>query len=276
MAAFGKDCPSRLEQRFTSGSEGGVQSIAIAGAIATVLIALLALSGWRCTPATAEQKAAPTPLAPRPITSTDVEKLSPLHRAFYHAAVRGTDWLARQQRADGSFSAGYIPCLDLSLETEHYVRQVQAALALAQASRVSANEKWSAQAKQAVLWLLAGTALDNDQPPGRAPRPPLVLMSRLGATGLLLATIHELHQPAADVLDAGEQLGYWIQRQQQADGTLRLGEIGLVAPLTNDLPEEADPLSYGPGQALWGLAKSQQLRPQAWKLEVVRRARPAY
>lgn len=221
-------------------------------------------------------EAANSAASQKPITSTEAERFAPLHRAFYLAALRGADWLARQQRPDGSFPAGFIPCLNMALDGDHYVRQAQATLALAQAARLSGQEKWSAQAKQSVLWLLAGTVTDTQQPPGRSPRPPLVLMSRLSATGLLLAAIHELPQPANDLLDAAEELAYWVQRQQQADGTLRLGEPGLVGTLPSDINEETDPQTYGPGQALWGLAKSQTGRPQVWKLDLLRRARQPY
>ncbi|MCS7168124.1 MAG: hypothetical protein RMI91_11680 [Gemmatales bacterium] len=241
-----------------------------------VTLTIVTLSTWWLVPTGAEQTPKTNGTEAKPITQADIDRFSALHRALYYSAVRGTEWLARQQRTDGSFAAGLIPCLNLLLDADHYIRQVQATLALAQAGRVTGNEKWSAQAKQAVLWLLAGTVVDGQDPPGRAPRPPLALLSRLGATGLLLATIHELHQPAADVLDAAEELARWIQRQQQSDGTLRIGELGVAGTLPGDIPEELDPLSYGPGPALWGLARSQRLRPQAWKLEVLRRARPAY
>ena len=47
-------------------------------------------------------------------------------------------------------------------------------------------------------------------------------VNRLGATGLLLAAIHELPAPADDLLIQGEQLARFIFNQQRPDGSLSL------------------------------------------------------
>jgi hypothetical protein len=222
------------------------------------------------------QPAKPSASETQPITAAEAERFGPMQRTFYAAALRGSEWIARQQRADGSFPNGLEPALGCPLDEDNYLRQIQAALALAQAARLTGEDRWAARARQAVLVLLAGTVTDPQDAQCRFPRPPLVSTGRLSAAGLLLATIHQLPQPGDDLLESGEQLARWISRQQQADGTLHPLGLGSVLPLTAGIEEEQQPLHYGPGQALWGLMRSQTRCPQSWKIEMLRRARQPY
>jgi hypothetical protein len=68
------------------------------------------------------------------------------------------------------------------------------------------------------------------------------------------------------VLEQSEQLCAFIRRQQAMDGSLGCED--------SDAQLEADPeaMNYYPGEALYGLMRSQRHRPADWKLEVVRRA----
>lgn len=218
----------------------------------------------------------PPPHETRPITASEAERFGPMQRTCYAAALRGSEWLARQQRADGTFPSGLEPALGCPAEEDHYLRQIQATLALAQAARLTGEERWAARARQAVLVLLAATTTDPHNGQCRYPRPPLVSTGRLSAAGLLLATIHQLPQPGEDLLEPAEQLARWIARQQQADGTLQLSDVGPAVPVQLAIAEERDPLLFGPGQALWGVMRSCSTRPQAWKLDLLRRARQPY
>jgi len=212
----------------------------------------------------------------KPITAAEAERFGPIQRTFYAAALRASEWLARQQRADGTFPNGLEPALDCPLEEDNYLRQIQATLALAQAARLTGEDRWAARARQAVLVALAGTVTDPQDGQCRFPRPPLVSSGRLSAAGLLLAAIHQLPQPGEDLLASGEQLARWIARQQQADGTLQLLGPSPTLPWMVQIEEERQPLHYGPGQALWGVMLSQARCPQAWKLDLLRRARQPY
>jgi hypothetical protein len=69
--------------------------------------------------------------------------------------------------------------------------------------------------------------------------------------------------PAADLLDQGEQLARFIARQQRADGSLVCSDL-------MQKPSEADVLPAS--QSLMGLIRSQSLRPGAWKMDVMRKA----
>jgi hypothetical protein len=81
----------------------------------------------------------------------------------------------------------------------------------------------------------------------------------------LLAAVCELPDPAPDLLDQGEQLTRFIVRRQQPDGAFRC----------TDQPEErtdAAAAALHPAVALYGLMRSQGLRPAALKAEAARKA----
>jgi hypothetical protein len=203
----------------------------------------------------------------------DLSKLSPLQRQMDLSAERGADWLYRANRADGRFVPGYVPALNVVLEGDHYLRQAGAAFALARAARFTGNDRHLARARQAVLTLLLDTAPDPQDPKLRHTTLPAALVNRLGAAGLLVLAINELPDPGADLLDQSEQLCAFIGRQQKTDGSLTCTENPATGMAVAEDPEAVN--TY-PGQALYGLMRSQQHRPAAWKTEVVRKAAAYY
>jgi hypothetical protein len=189
------------------------------------------------------------------------------------SAVRGADWLYRANRTDGRFFYGYLPALKSVLEGDNYLRQVGAAMALARAARYSGSERHVAIARQAILTLLLDTAPDPQNPRLRHTTLPSVAVNRLAAAGLLVLAINELPEPADDLLEQSEQLCAYIARQQLADGSLSIADDQGAAGVPADDP---DSINYYPGEALYGLMRSQQHRPAAWKTDVVRKARGYY
>jgi hypothetical protein len=212
----------------------------------------------------------PPPISPGVILpDVDWSKLPPLAQEVYRSTRSGAEWLCRAHQPSGRFVPGWLPDLNRPSEGDHFLRQAGATLALARAARVFKDERYAAHARQAVLTLLAETGPDPTDPQSRCTTLPSAVVNRLGAAGLLLACIHELPDPAADLLDQGEQLARFIARRQQANGSLRL----------TDRPDEAadpDGANHHPGAALYGLMRSNIRRPAPWKLDVVRRAYAFY
>lgn len=202
-----------------------------------------------------------TTIAPAAKPARDISKLSPLQQQMYLAAQRGADWLFRMNTSDGRFVYGTVPALKTTLEGDHFLRQAGAAFALARAARFSGDERYTARARQAVLTLLADTAIDPKRPGVRTTTLPPMLVNPLAAAGLLVLAIHELPAPAADLLEQSDQLCAFIQSQQQPDGSLRYAEA-----------DDPEGVNYYPGEALYGLMRSQQHRPAPWKIEVARKA----
>lgn len=205
-----------------------------------------------------------------PASTKDLSKLPLLQQQMTLSAQRGTDWLFRVNGNDGRFVYGYVPALKTVLEGDHYLRQAGAAFALARAARFTGDARYAARARQAVLTLLADTAVDPATPGMRTTSAPPVVVNRLAAAGLLVLAIHELPAPADDLLEQGEQLCAYVRGTQQADGSLLYFEGGD--------PKTADPdgINYYPGEALYGLMRSHRLRPAPWKVEVVRKALAYY
>jgi hypothetical protein len=216
---------------------------------------------------------APAPPAPhdgdKPAAGRDLSKLSPLQQQMYLSVQRGADWLYRVNRPDGRFVYGYLPALNTAMEGDHYLRQVGAAFALARAARFTGDDRHVARATQAVLTLLGDTATDPKDPQVRYTSLPPAVVNRLAAAGLLVLAIHELPDPQEDLLKQSDQLCNYLRKQQRADGSLCYGD-------NPDDPkaagEDPDGVNYYPGEALYGLMRSQQHRPAAWKTEVVRKA----
>ncbi|HZY83965.1 MAG TPA: hypothetical protein VFE78_03990 [Gemmataceae bacterium] len=220
------------------------------------------------TPATAPAAKAPpaaTPPAAPAKSGRDFSSLSPVQRQMLLSAQRGADWLFRMHRLKGRFVYGYLPALATELEGDHYLRQAGAAFALARAARFTGEERYAARAAQALLALLDDTAPDANDAQVRYTALPPGVVNRLGAAGLLVAAINELPAPERDLLDKSEQLCNYIRRQARPDGSLRLME-GDAAP------GDAEGAQLYPGEALYGLARSQKHRPAAWKLDLLRKA----
>jgi hypothetical protein len=212
----------------------------------------------------------------------DLSKYNPLQKQIYLSAQRGADWLQRANKSDGRFVYGYLPALKTNLEGDHYLRQAGAAFALARAARFTGNPRHTAVARQAVLTLLLDTAPDDQDPRLRHTSLPSAVVNRLAAAGLLVLAINELPSPGDDLLQQSEELCAYIARQQQSDGSLNYSDTP-AAPSHQSKEtqagssiEDPDGINYYPGEALYGLMRSQERRPAAWKTEVVRKALPFY
>ncbi len=208
----------------------------------------------------------------------DPAKLDPVHRGIYMSARMGAEWLWRANRPDGLFLYGYIPSLDVPMEGDSFLRQIGGAFALARAARFTGNPHYAARAKQAILTLLTKTEIDPKDPSVRSFRFPSSYANRLGAAGLLLLAIHELPDPANDLLEQSDQLCQFIRKQQQADGSLQFEDERPDSKTPNPLlpDEDKEGINYYPGEALYGLMRSQQHRPAAWKTDVARKALEYY
>src|SRR5262249_34344371 len=155
------------------------------------------------------------------------------------------------------------------MEGDHYLRQAGAAFALARAARFTGDARYAARATQAVLALLGDTTTDPADPQARYTALPTASVNRLGAAGLLVLAIHELPSPQADLLAKSEELCNFIRKQQRPDGSLACADDGKAA-------EDPDGVNYYPGEALYGLMRSQQHAPAAWKTDAVRKALAHY
>jgi hypothetical protein len=228
-------------------------------------------TGDRTTGAVQPARATTSGLVPV-FSAEDRERMTPFVGQAYAAATAGTDWLARMQNpVTGRFINGWVPALNVPLEGDHFLHQAEATLVLARAASFFGDQRHLMRARQAVLSLMAETQVDANDPTVRHTVMPSLVVNRLAAAGLLLACIHELHEPAADLLLQGEQLGNYIRKQQLRDGSLCFSDNPSDAPRRIDAEAE---MVYM-GMALHGLMRSMRYVPAPWKLEVARRALPA-
>jgi hypothetical protein len=228
-----------------------------------VLTALPGSFGQTPISAGANASAAAIPVKPR-----DLTKLTIQQRNFYVSGQRGMEWLQRANTPDGRFVSGFIPALRLAMEGDSYVRQAGAAFALARTARFYGDDRAAAIAKQALLTLLLETSLD----PARQVRTiPIHQANPLVFAGMLLAAIHELPAPAADLLDQGDQLANLLRTHIREDGSLSVALAGEDAAAI-----QTETVQHCSGPALYAVIRSQTLRPAAWKLEALRKARPYY
>jgi hypothetical protein len=216
-----------------------------------------------------------TPIAESPVSPLDPSQIrNPFHRGILGSAIAGADWISRNHRPDGLFLYGLVPSLDRPLDEDYYLRQVGGAFALARAARVTGDEIYTVKARQAVLALLASTVVDPKDPTIRYPRFPSAIANRLGGAGLLVLTIHELPEPAEDLLEQAEQLCRYIHKQQKEDGSLTFQEH--VLPLATGFEDDREGINFYPGEALYGVILSHRRKPAAWKLDCLRRALAYY
>ncbi|MCI0641932.1 MAG: hypothetical protein L0Y70_22880, partial [Gemmataceae bacterium] len=154
----------------------------------------------------------------------DLAKLSPQARLVYLSAVRGMDWLQRSNKPDGRFVYGFVPALRRSAEGDNFVHQAGAALSLGRAAKFFSDERGAAVARQALLTLLLETTTDPKDNTVRHTAAPPAVIQRTASAGMLLAAIHELPNPAKDLLDQGDQLANYLRKHLQADGSMLMEE----------------------------------------------------
>jgi len=222
-------------------------------------------------PVSTSTKADAAPSGTRAESVRDFSKLTPLQKQVWQSAQRGTEWLHRANGPDGRFAHGIVPALQVVLAGDQYLSQVGAAATLARVARYSGEQRYAARATQAIVTLLADTVQDERDPQLRYTGFPSTSVNRLAAAGLLVLAIHELPEPAQDLLSKAEQLCNYIRKQQQADGSFD-GDESKEAGKTSEAEAAC---SYG-GQALYGLIRSQQRQPAAWKIDLVRNALAYY
>jgi hypothetical protein len=242
-----------------------------------VLIGCLTLSllHGQDRPPTTAPKAPTPPATARPPAAKpdplDLAQYGPLQRQMVLSAQRGADWLYRMNGVKGRFLHGYVPALKQEMDGDNFLRQIEAACALARAARFTGEERFAARAAQAVLALMEETVTEPGEPSVRHTALASVVVNRLGAAGLLVLAVHELPAPQADILEKAEQLCNYIRRQARADGSLRCDDTA-----EDGKADDPNSVSVYPGLALHGLARSQGRRPAAWKLDLLRKAAAYY
>lgn len=191
---------------------------------------------------------------------SDLSKLPQQQRHLYVSAKSGMEWLARVNRSDGRFLPGYLPALRVPMDGDNYLHQAAAAGTLARAASYFQDERGLALAKQTLLTLLLETTTDKV---GRFTAAPDGHLNRLAAAGGLVAAIHELPNPAADLVQQADELAQFIRSQQGAGG-------GFVNA-SDDAAAKTDFIQHCTGPALHGLMRSHVRQPEPWKLEAVRK-----
>ncbi len=222
-------------------------------------------------PAPIVQTSRVVPAPSSPQKPRDVATIPAGGQPIYFCADRATDWLRLANRPDGRFKYGLQPSLKVGLDGDNYLSQAGAAFALARAGRYFRDERVTAVARQALLTLLLETMPDPDDKTCRYSAGPPMAISRLYANGTLVLAIHELANPASDLLDKADELCNYIRKQQRPDGSL-LVTIGPNLVRSNQPDGDAE----NAGWALQGLIRSCKRRPADWKLDIVRKARSYY
>jgi hypothetical protein len=246
------------------------------GVIAACLTTLSISQGQeRPAPPAAVSQSKPVQAAPaaqRP--GRDLGKWPFLQKQIFLAAQRGSEWLQRANQRDGRFVPGYVPALRVTLEGDSYLRQIGAALALARAAGYFSDERAAAIARQAVLTLLEDTGPEGPNSPSvRVCKLPAGMVNPQGAAAALVQAIHELPAPAGDLLDQADQLCNGLRRTQRADGSISCSDSERDAKVS---AHDIEAMNQYSGEVLHALMLSQQHRPAAWKLEIVRKALPFY
>ena len=198
----------------------------------------------------------------------DLSKMPLQQRTIFLSTLRATEWLHKANKADGRFVYGFLPALRTPMEGDSFIDQAGAAYALGRAAGYFGDERAAAVAKQALLTLLLETATDPQDPQQRRTAVADALLNRVSSGGILLAAIHAQPNPASDLVQTGDQIALFLQKQLQADGTFRL---------TADNPQTANELmEQASGFGLLGIAKSNAARPTPWKTEALKKAREAH
>lgn len=202
-------------------------------------------------------------------------KLTVPQRNIYLSTQRGMEWLHKANKPDGRFVYGLLPALRTPMEGDDFIHQAGAAFALGRAARFFEDERAGAIARQAVLTLLLETTVDAKEKHLRYSAAPPQLVNRVAATGFLVLAIHDLPVPGADLLEQAEQMTAYLRTRFAADGTIRVVDTIDVKDSVAARDAEAA-MQHFSGPALYAVIRSHALKPAAWKLEVLRKACPAY
>lgn len=181
------------------------------------------------------------------------------------SVLLAANWLTRMNQSNGRFIYGFNPALRQPLSRDHDLHQARAALAMAQLSKFSGDEKQSAIASQAILTLLASTRLDASDAACRVPVHSSLVCNRVGFAATLALAIYSLPGADAKLLTQAEQLTEFLHKQCRSDGSVHYTDG------TIDNSIEADPAGVNefPGLALHAIAASNRYRQMPWKQESV-------
>jgi hypothetical protein len=194
----------------------------------------------------------------------DLSKMPLQQRTIFLSTLRATEWLHKANKADGRFVYGFLPALRTPMEGDSFIDQAGAAYALGRAAGYFGDERAGAVAKQALLTLLLETANDPQDPQQRRTAVADELLNRVASGGMLLAAIHVQPNPASDLVQMGDQIALFLQKQMQPDGSFRIAS------------DDPDLIQQASGLGVLGIAKSNSARPAAWKVESLKKARDAY
>lgn len=186
--------------------------------------AVLALLFAMARPLAAQQPPRPLPDFSSVKRAENSKDRTPSHlQPIQSSAVRGLEWLQRANQPDGKFLSGFNPALAAKIDSDAFLPQTEAALALLRAARFERDDRALALGKQALLRLLQETTTDATQPAIRFTSAPEPFVNRLAACGGLLRAIHELPNPPSDLTTQSRQLASYLISQMQADGSFTLG-----------------------------------------------------
>ena len=203
------------------------------------------------------------------------DQLPPRDKPLYHCARLAAEWLYQANETDGRFRPGLNPAVNMPLPDEGFIPQAHAARALAQAARIFGEGRYGARAKQAILTLLAQTKLDSQNANIRYTTLPTAALNKATAASLTVWAIHELPDPAKDLLEQSEQLVNFLRTTQAADGSFVIGEQ--PAALPHQKPDGlAQQHLATHGIILAALVRSHGRSPAVWKLESARKALAFY
>ncbi len=212
--------------------------------------------------------------APTDESMPNLQAMHPSHRALYFVVRRGTEWLLQAQQGNGMFQPGLNVAINAPVESTHYYHQVEAALALAKVSRLTADARCNVAAQQACLTLLSSTKVDPQDGAIRYTVFPEMTVNRTGSAGLLLRAVHELTAPAEVRLQEAEGLAGYLKTCQQGDGSFRMSPAA-IQTVAHDASTEMMTWRYE-GMAVEGLALSLMHRPAEWKTQMLQKAAQHY
>ena len=201
----------------------------------------------------------------------NLDALPELTKQMVMSTQIAMEWLHRYHQPNGLFLTGYLPAVNQPLEGDSLLYQAKAAFVLSRAAKFTGDDRYVVRANQAILTLMTGTSVDNVSPSIRRPAQQSVVCNRLATAAFLVMAIHELPDPAADLLAKAEELCAFLVQQQREDGSLQYVD-------GNDNPLAIDPsgINYYPGPALFAIALSHRVRPGNAKIDVLRKAIPYY
>lgn len=139
--------------------------------------------------------------------------------AVLHASKAGADWLWRMNQSTGRFLPGLNPVTRTGISPDDDFHQALATLALVEAARFTGEDRLTVRATQAVLTMLTLTRPDAADVCVRVP----TTRSRpLGFAAALMLAIRRLPDADGKLLGQAEELGGFVRKHVQDDGSIRL------------------------------------------------------